>query len=46
MSVTPGWGSITDAAQYVKLASDVVRAVIAPWMRSQPSAAEVMRDAS
>lgn len=38
MSVTPGWGSITDAAQYVKLASDVVR--------SQPSAAEVMRDAS
>lgn len=75
MSVTPGWGSITDASQYVKLASDVVRAAIArgdlpavvkpvtrseggrpqyrvafadldAWMRSQPSAAEVMRDAS
>lgn len=29
MSVSPGWGSITDAARYVKLAPDTVRAAIA-----------------
>lgn len=28
MSVAPGWGSITDAARYVKLAPDVIRAAI------------------
>ena len=28
MSVAPGWGSITDAAHYVKLAPDTVRAAI------------------
>ena len=29
MSVQKGWGSVTDAARYVKLAPDVVRAAIA-----------------
>lgn len=29
MSVSPGWVSVSDAARYVKLAPDVVRAAIA-----------------
>lgn len=37
MSVSPGWGSVADAARYVKLAPDADK-----WMRSQPSAREAM----